>query len=1106
MRRLPEIAAVLLTAAPLATAAVASGAGDAHAEAAAPGAPGGASSFDLARKDCVGTATDTRSRIWFTVADGVLSDVYEPTVDTTNVKTLQYVVTDGHSWTDVQTRDLTYTVTADPTGMSCTVTATSAPHGYRVITTYVTDPRSDAVVMHTRLVGGRGLQLFARLEPLIGGNGGGGTAADNAGADNAAVDTSRGSPVPVASDTNTVTTASNRDYGVPTFAALRAQRPFSQVSVGYAGTASDGLTMLDAAHALTVYTTAPDGHPALTARVPLGRDGEATLALGFARTRSAALDVAGSAARRPFKATLNGYVHGWQRYDRGLRAPGSALSPELRTAYYRSVNVVKAGEDKTFPGAIAAGLASPWGQAVSAASAPNGKPVYFGSYREVFARDLYEAFTALLVAGDLGTAQDATRFLFDRQQQADGSMPRNSLLNGRTAPDTGGIQLDETSYPILMALQSGLAGDRALYADHIRRAADDLVAHGPSFGVERWEEQGGYSPSTIAAEIAGLTAAARIASGHGDDAHARVYQATADEFARNVKSWTVTTTGRYAPRYFIRLSKTGDPNAAISYGLGNGGPTADQRDVVDQGFLELVRLGVLPSSDTDVARSLKVVDDVLRRTTPRGDGFYRYGTDTAGTEDGYGDCYEPDPTSCAPTGAPWPTTDTGSGHLWPVLAGERAERELATGDTTGARSLLTAMAAMSSGVGLEPEQAWEDAPVPPAPYGSDPATASIGFAPGRPAGSASPLTWAQAQFARLALALGPGRPTPPLEQPQAVVQRYSRRGMPARLPLSVSAPADQASVDSSTVTVSGTTAPGARVDVESTNTTSTANPQVVSTTAARDGSFSVAAPAGFGTTVLTIASTRGGATGYAQRTVNNVALPGTTVLTVRDPAGDDKGPGTYAYPTASDFHPGAFDLTGLKVAKTTTDVYVQMTLGDLTPTFGNAIGAQLFDLFVRDPAVSSTSTAAPFASRNYAIAPSDAWSERIEVQGFASPVWVDAAGNQLGSVAVFPSQAMKTVTLQIPLSGFGDVTSGWDFVVVLHGQDGYSPDQARGFAATPQPYQFGVCAAGGTSPICSANPGTVPKVMDTIPPPGVSQSAELDPTNGPVLLQGVRVP
>ena len=66
--------------------------------------------------------------------------------------------------------------------------------------------------------------------------------------------------------------------------------------------------------------------------------------------------------------------------------------------------MLKASEDKTFPGAVVASLASPWGQAVSAGDTPGGKPVYFGSYREVFARDLYESFTGLMAAGDRATA------------------------------------------------------------------------------------------------------------------------------------------------------------------------------------------------------------------------------------------------------------------------------------------------------------------------------------------------------------------------------------------------------------------------------------------------------------------------------------------------------------------------------------------------------------------------------------------------------------------------------------------------------------------------------------------------------------------------------
>jgi glucoamylase len=1057
-------------------------------------APGSQSYFDLARKDCVGTARNDTSKVWFTVADGVLSDTYWPTVDATNVHTLQYLVTDGHTFTDLQTRDMSYRVLPDFTGMSCTVVATpkKSAHGYSVTTTYIADPGRDAVLMRTRFDGPRGEQLYIRLDPLAGGTGGGGT--QNGGA-NSAVLTSQG--VPVAFNTNTTTQASNRDYAVPTYMALESSNGFSTASVGYAGSASDGLTMLDSAHALTPYDSAPDGHVTLTAGVALPHDRTVDLALGFGQTQSDALTTAKRSLNQPFVDAWARYEAQWLRYDHGLRRPSVRLGAAAVREYYESVNVVKASEDKTFPGAIAAGLASPWGQAVPAGNLSGGKPTYFGSYREVFARDLYEAFAGLLVAGDLGTAQDATRFLFERQQQPDGSMPRNSLENGKVAPDTGGLQLDETSYPILMDWQSGLARDATLYHQHVIPAADFLVAHGPSDGVERWEEQSGFSPSTIAAEIAGLTAAAHIARVNGDSAHAEIYQATADYFARNIKAWTVTTTGPYGTgTYFLRLSKTGDPNAAISYNLGNGSITDDQRRIVDQGFLELVRLGVLPASDPDVQASLPVIDATIERSTPSGLGFYRYGTDQAGSEDGYGDCYVPDPTNCPQTGQPWPTTDTGSGHLWPVLGGERGEFDVAAGNRLGASAFLTAMRNMTSGQGLEPEQVWEDLPVVASRFGSDPISASIGFDPGKPAGSASPLTWAQSEYARLTLAISTGRD---LETPGIVTRRYVRHGMPGSLPLTVASPA----FNGSTATVNGTTTAGATVVAEALSSIGGA-PSIASTTAGPSGDWTLTLPVGFGSTTITVTATLGRSTGYAQTVVTNVALPGNSVLDLTDPDGDDNGPGTYQYPTASDFHAGAFDLERFRVNEDGTNVYLQATLRNMDPTFGNTFGAQLLDVYVHNPAATSTSTGAAATTFNYGVAP--AWSERLEAQGFASPVWLDASNTSLGTGQFVADQASRTATLILPESAFGKPGPGWAFAVALTGQDGFSSDQARSFAPTPQPFQFGVCAPGASSPICAVDPGTVPKVMDTVTPHGVSQSTELDPTRGPVVLQGVAVP
>ena len=1107
-RRLLSLAASAAVVAGLAVAAsAATPAGPARAATAAPGGPGAPSYFDLARKDCVGTAAGTGSKVWYTVADGVLSDVYEPTVDNTNVSTLQYVVTDGSTFTDLQSRDMTYTVAADPTGMSCTVTSTDAKHGFRLVTTYITDPARDTVLMHTTLQdapGSRtnlaGLQLYARLDAHVNGNGGGGT--ENAGANTGVVDTSAGAPVPVVSSTNTVTNAVNRDYAVPTYMALDATSD-QAASVGYEGTASDGLTQLDSAHALTSYPSAPDGHIVATENVTPRNGHQVTLALGFGRSEAQSVAVAKTSMGQPYVLTAARYLLGWAAYDAGLKRPGSQAS--LGRYYYLSANVLRASEDKTYPGAIVASLASPWGQSVQAGVTASGEPSYFGSYREVFARDLYETFTGLMADGDVATARAATLFLFDRQQLPSGAMPRNSLLNGKAAPDTGGLQLDETAYPILMAQESGLGGDTALWQDHIRPAADFLVANGPSDGVERWEEQTGYSPSTIAAEIAGLTAAAAIAASHGDTARANLYQATADAFQRNIKNWTVTTTGPDSPRYFIRLSKTGDPNAAITYSLGNGGPTLDQRSVLDGGFQDLVRLGELPVSDSDIQASLAIYDKNISVSTPSGTGYYRYGNSAAdGSADGYGDCYQPSQDSCTTPGAPWPPTDTGTGHLWPVLSGERAESDLAAGDSSGAKSLLQSMINFSSGVGLVPEQAWEDPDLAASPYGSDPATASIGFTDGKAAGSASPLTWAQAQELRLIASLGAGHN---VDTPAVTTARYLTHGAPGSVPVTITASAAGATVTTATTTVTGTTTPGSAVSIQAADTTTGEAATVTGTTAGSDGSFSVNVPVGFGTNAITATATAPGGrtTGYAQVTVSAEG-GGSTVLDVTDPTGDDNGPGTYQYPTASDFVPGSFDLTRFQVLSDGTYAYLRVTLQTLVPTFGALDGAQLLDVYVHVPGASATSTQAAYASRNYRLAPSGAWSQRVEVQGFAAPVWVNAAGNPVGTASALAVQADKTITVALPEAQFGTPASGWGFSVVLAGQDGFSPDQARAFTATPGAYSFGVCAAGGTAPLCQVDPTTVPKAMDVITPAGVSQATELNPTLGPVVIQPVTVP
>ena len=1048
---------------------------------------GDLSHFDLARKDCLGTARNTTSKVWYTIANGVLSDTYYPTVDNTNVETLQYVVTDGTSFTDLQTRDMTYTTAAlkDSGGMACRVTATAKSGKYKIQTDYITDPSRNTVLMHVTFTPqDPSYRLYVRYDATVNGNGGGG--AGNGGGDDATVDASTGHPVLVSSDTTTATNAANRDYAQPVFAALDGS--LADGSSGLVGGADDSIDSTN--------TDATNGNVVQHARVLVDGNGVATLALGFGASQEEAVGTAEGSLGVKFDKTLKDYEKGWTKYDDSLNKPPDELKgldhktvDTLGDEYYLSANVLKASEDKTFPGAIVASLASPWGQAISAGD-PNN--TYFGSYREVFGRDLYEAWTGLMAAGDRETARDATLFLFDHQQLPDGSMPRNSLVNGKTAPDSFNTQLDECAYPILMAYQLGL-DDASLYENHIKPAANFVAAHGPAFGPERWEEQGGYSPSTIAAEIAGLVAAAEIAKHNHDDVSAAIWLGVADDYQRSIKGWTVTTNHPRpeALRYFIRLSKTGDPNAAITYNVGNGGPTLDQRDVIDAGFLELVRLGELPADDPDVIASLPVVDSTIETDTASGPGWHRY------NGDGYGDGKD--------DGHPWAPSNKGTGHLWPVLSAERAEQDLATKDKESAAALLLGMQRFASGVGLIPEQDWEFPDLAASPYGTDPTVASIGFQNGRPAGSAAPLTWSAASFVRLAADLDKNKN---VVLPKATEERYVKHSQGATT-LTVTSPADKSAVNGS-VTVAGTTAPGNTVYVSGTNTDQSFATTTASTTAAFDGSFSVSLTVDGGTTVINVvAVSASGATAHAMRTVVFDFVPGTQLFDYADPSGDDNGPGTYAYPTSPDFHAGAFDIQRFQIYDAGSDVVFRLQTRDLTPTFSSPLGAQLVDVYLHQPGASPTSTSAAngtTVNRNFSIAPASAWSRLLQVQGFGQR-YQDASGATVGTISISANEISRFITFKVSKASLGGTpASGWGFTVVLTGQDGFSNDQARGFQPTPQDFQFGVCASGGSAPICSFPANQVPKAVDVLTPAGVSQATELDPTLGPVVLQGVTIP
>jgi len=684
---------------------LAAGAGILGAQA-APGGPGELPTWTSAAKEGIGTALSSRSRVWFTLQGGILTEVYYPQVDQADARGLEFaVVGGGRVW--IESRDLRHTVGRVDDRALLYRQVSSEPSGlFRLAKTYASDPEHDALLVDVAFTAPAGYALYVLFRPALRNEGYGNSGWTEGGG----------------------LLARRADVA----SALAADGGFRALSTGFAGV-NDGYTDLLLHHRLTWrYERADSGNLVQVAR--LARPARFTLALGFGETGAAALAEARAALARGFAAVRAAYARGWHEYLAGLVRVGPPYQGEFDLA----AMVVRAHEDKTHPGAIIASLSIPWGYSVPADSAN------VGGYHLVWSRDLYQAVTGLMLAGDSATARRSLRYLFEAQQRPDGSFPQNSWLDGR--PQWPGVQLDETAFPIVLAWQLG-AADSATWEHHIRPAAEFIVAHGPATQQERWEEEAGYSPSTIAAEIAGLVCASAVARANGAAADADRYLATADDWAAHLEPWLVTTTGHLRPGgasrgYYLRIDDDRDPNDGQPLEINNGAGTFDERDIVDQGFLELVRLGIRPASDTTIVHSVEVVDSAIRVETPNGPAFYRY------DHDGYGETF---------FGGPW--QGRGVGRLWTLLAGERGEYEVARGGDPA--PYLSAMLRFANEGGMIPEQVWDRA---------DPSRG--GFTFGKGSGSATPLVWSMAQFLRLVI---DGRANRVVEQPSVVAQHFLGR-------------------------------------------------------------------------------------------------------------------------------------------------------------------------------------------------------------------------------------------------------------------------------------------------------------------------------------------
>jgi len=697
----------------------------------APGWPGIPARWTSSAKSGVGTALGTTSRVWFTLSHGILNEIYYPRIDQACVRDMGLIVTDGVDFFSEEKRHARSEVRWLAEGVPAFQVVNSCGEGrYRVEKWILTDPRRDALLQKTRFVACEGeaaaYRLYVLLAPHLG----------NQGAGNSAwIGEYKGHPMLFA----------ERDRLT---LALACSVPWRHRSVGFVG-GSDGWQDLVAHKRMTCdFTRAENGNVALTAEVDLAAgDGEFLLILGFGRNASEAGNRARAALEDGFEAAQSEYVRAWESWQETLLRLDSDRPREELNSYRVSTAVIRVHEAFDFPGGIIASLSIPWGFSMGDND--------LGGYHLVWPRDLVESAGGLLAAGACGEVRRVLRYL-EATQDADGHWAQNMWLDG--SPYWTGVQMDETALPILLvdlARREGALDAAGLtrFWPMVRLAAAYLVRNGPVSPQDRWEEDAGYSPFTVAAEIAALLAAADMADNHNEPATAIYLRETADVWNASIDRWMWVTDTDWCREfgvggYYIRIApvETGESVSRFQGSVRVKNVAPDQASslashLVSPDALALVRFGLRSPSDQRILDTVKVIDALLKKDTPRGPAWHRY------NGDGYGEHED---------GRPF--DGTGVGRLWPLLTGERAHFELAAGRVNEARRLLTALESFAGPEGLLPEQTW-DAPDLP--------EQELYF--GRPSGSAMPLVWAHAEYVKLLRSLSDGRV---FDLPPQTVQRY----------------------------------------------------------------------------------------------------------------------------------------------------------------------------------------------------------------------------------------------------------------------------------------------------------------------------------------------
>ncbi len=692
-----------------------------------PGNPGVNPNWSISAKDGVGTANSIGNRLWFTISKGIINEIYYPRIDQANIKDMQFLISSETEIFEEEKKHCTHQILPVKQGVPAFNITNKSKNGiYEIRKTILTDPRREVLIQKAQFKPLKGIlsnyHLYVILTPHIKNCGFG---------NNGWIGDYKGIPMLF---------AQRDDISL----ALACSIPFINMSCGYVGF-SDGWQDISKNKKLTkCYSKAIDGNIALTGEIDLSiSKGEFIIVLAFGNNAAEAGQLARTALIKNFDQQLSEFKNSWEKFQKKCLNLRSLSEKEI-DIYRISTSVLKTHMDKRFSDGIIASLSIPWGFS----KGDND----LGGYHLIWPRDLVETAGGLLAAGDFSSARQVLLYLMSTQE-VDGHWPQNMWLDGTSYWQ--GIQMDETAFPILLA--NVLKQNNELYDldiwPMVKQAASFLVCNGPVSQEDRWEEDAGYSPFTLAVEIAALLAAAEFAEEAGEHKIAKFLTETADMWNSKIDQWTYIKNTKISKKlniegYYVRIGPKNVADAASPINgyvpIKNKPPSQNKalfEYIVSPDALALVRFGLRSADDPRIINTVKVIDSLLKTETKTGPVWYRY------NQDGYGEHENGDPFD-----------GTGIGRGWPLLVGERAHYELARGNISEAKFLCKVMERQTGPGGLIPEQIWDSEDIP-----------EKDLLNGHPTGSAMPLVWAHAEYIKLLHSIHKGSV---FDMPNQTFKRY----------------------------------------------------------------------------------------------------------------------------------------------------------------------------------------------------------------------------------------------------------------------------------------------------------------------------------------------